>query len=66
MEDHLEMGPSDLDDVDPDKEMDDIQWLKAKYVKVLDREGKMIEYVLDILEKFNYRLKVIEKSLGES
>ncbi len=58
-------APSDFDDVDPDREMVDIQWLKAKYVKVLDREGKMLEYVLDILEKFNYRLKAVEERLGE-
>ncbi len=65
MEDHLENAPSGLDDVDPDEGMDDIQWLKAKYVKVLDREREMIEYVLDVLEKFNIRLKAVEERLGE-
>lgn len=65
MEDHLENAPSDLDDVDPDEGMDDIQWLKAKYARILDREGEMIEYVLDVLEKFSVRLKAVEERLGE-
>lgn len=47
------------------EELDDIQWLKAKYGSMLDREGKMLNYVMEILGDFNHRLAVIEEKLGE-
>jgi hypothetical protein len=45
------------------EEMNDIQWLKAKYGKMLEREGKLLGHVLEILGDFEYRLKVIEEKL---
>jgi len=44
---------------------DDIQWLKAKYGSMLEREGKMLNYVMEILGDFNHRIAVIEEKLGE-
>ncbi len=51
--------------MEPGEELDDIQWLKAKYGNMLDREGKMLNYVMEILGDFNHRLAVIEEKLGE-
>jgi hypothetical protein len=50
-------------EVESGKERDDIQWLKAKYGKMLEREGKLLGHVLEILGDFEYRLKVIEEKL---
>ena len=51
------------ENTDPEEELDDIQWLKAKYGKMLERERKLLGHVLEILGDFEYRLKVIEEKL---
>lgn len=48
-------------EVESGKERDDIQWLKVKYGKVLDRERNLLEYLMKILGDFDYRIKVLEK-----
>lgn len=50
------------EDVKPEG-MDNIQWLKAKYENLLERERKLLEYVIKTLEDFDYRIKVIESEL---
>jgi hypothetical protein len=48
---------------DPEEELDDIQWLKAKYGNVLEREQNLLDHLIKVLGDFEYRLKVIEEKL---
>ena len=48
---------------EPEEELNDIQWLKAKYRLVLDREKTLIDYLIKILGNFEYRIKILEKKL---
>lgn len=54
-----------MEKTDPGEELDNIQWLKAKYGNVLERERKLLEYLIKTLEDFDIRIKVIEKKLEE-
>ena len=45
------------------EETNDIQWLKAKYGNVLEREQNLLDHLIKVLGDFEYRLKVIEEKL---
>lgn len=55
-----------MESTDPGEELDDIQWLKVKYGKVLDRERNLLEYLMKILGDFDYRIKALEKKFEKS
>jgi len=46
---------------DPDEELDDIPWLKAKYAKMHAREMELIDALVETLVSFDYRIKVLEE-----
>ena len=50
-------------EVESGEGLGDIQWLRAKYKLVLEREQNMLEYLTKILGDFDYRIKVIEEKL---
>ena len=52
-------------EAEPGEELNDVQWLKIKYGNVLDREIAMSDYLIRILENFEYRINVLEKKMGE-
>lgn len=53
-------APSDFDDVDPEEELDDIQWLRLNYRLVLDRELNLLEYLAKTLVDFDRRITALE------
>ena len=43
-----------------DEELDDIQWLKASYKRVLERESKLVDFLIEKLEDFDLRIRALE------
>jgi len=46
--------------VEPGEELDDIQWLKASYGRVLERERKLNEYLIKKLGDLDLRIRALE------
>ncbi len=45
---------------EPGEELDDIQWLKAGYKRVLERELKLVDYLIEKIGDFDLRIRALE------
>ena len=52
-------------EVESGEELDDIQWLKAKYGKILEREKELLDYLAQKFKNLDNRIKYLEKKFGE-
>lgn len=52
-------------EVESGKERDDIQWLRAKYKLVLEREEKLLRYLDNKLGIIDHRLDSLEEKVGD-
>jgi len=43
-----------------DEELDDIQWLKASYGRVLERERKLNDFLIEKIADFDLRIRALE------
>ncbi len=46
--------------VEPVEELDDIQWLKASYGRVLERERKLNDFLIEKMADFDLRIRALE------
>ena len=45
------------------EDMNDIQWLKAKYKLVLEREKELLDFLQKKIGNMDYRIKALEKKI---